>query len=158
MATKAKKPDPLRFSDDTPRDVFEAAAIEHVNAKPSADIKTVDDLSFTSRDKENGSIRWFDVIPPQTDYWPFHYRVGRVYAHQLLELIEKVGEAEEPEPGEGLSSHTFGFIANTIVRNWRHPMEGVYYGFFSVISEAIHQATISVDKRDKASATQGEAS
>ena len=32
----------MDFSDNTPRDVFEAAAIEHVNAKPSADIKTVD--------------------------------------------------------------------------------------------------------------------
>ncbi len=71
MTTKAKKPDPLRFSDDTPRDVLLAAAEEHVNAKSSADIKTVDDLSFTSRDKI-GRIRWFDVIPPQTNYWPFH--------------------------------------------------------------------------------------
>ena len=48
----------MNFSDNTPLDVFEAAVIEHVNAKPSADIKTVDDLSFTSRDKENGRIRW----------------------------------------------------------------------------------------------------
>jgi hypothetical protein len=138
----------LRFSDATPHDVLLAAAVEHVNAKPSADIKTVDDLSFRSRDKI-GRICWFDVIPPQTDYWPFHHYVGRAYVHQLLELIENVGEAEAPEPGEGLSNHTFGFIANEIVRNWRYPMKGVYEGFFSVISDVIHQATITVDKRDK---------
>ncbi len=76
--------------------------------------------------------------------------MGRAYARRLLELVENVGEAEEPEPGEGLSHRTFGFIANEIVRNWRYSMEGVYEGFFSVISEVIHQATISVDQRDKA--------
>ena len=130
----------MKFSDDTPRDILQAEAEKHVNARASADIKTVADLSFTSRD-EIGRINWFDVTVADTRYWHFHYEVGRIYARELLDLIRNAGDAEEPEPGEGLSHHTFGFIASKIVRTWRHPIQGVYEGFFSVISEIVQEAT-----------------
>ena len=48
--------------------------------------KSVDDLSYTSRDAI-GRINWWDVSPPKTNYWGVHQMLGRAYAFEILDLL-----------------------------------------------------------------------
>ena len=111
-------------SETNPEDtvMLETACAEwHV---PSIARRTVDGLSFTSRDPDGG-ICWWDVTPPKTDYWHAHEMLGRAHA---LELIDLMGDCE-------LDEHTFASIATEIVRRGHTMNEGLYYGFFCAISE-----------------------
>lgn len=48
--------------------------------------KSVDELTFTSRD-ELGPINWWDVAIPKTNYWDVHHTLGRAYAFELFDLL-----------------------------------------------------------------------
>lgn len=95
---------------------------------PSDAARNVDQLSFTSRDAK-GIMRWWDVTPPKTDYWGPHEALGRAYAYEFLDLVHS---SDKPKK---LYKHTFGFIASEIVRRGHTTSEGLYFGFFEVISE-----------------------
>jgi hypothetical protein len=96
---------------------------------PSSAAKTVDDLSFTSRDAA-GRVCWWDVTPPKTEYWHAHVVLGRAYAFELLDMIHNP-DADVP-PG------IVGYIAQDIFR-WsraqRWGADGVPHGFFEALSE-----------------------
>lgn len=51
-----------------------------------ARIKSINNLSFTSRDNL-GSIVWWDVTPPKTEYWAVHHMLGRAYGYELIDLL-----------------------------------------------------------------------
>lgn len=93
----------------------------------SPHIKTVDDLSFTSRN-HLGNINWWDVTPPKTDYWHAHEMLGRAYGFELLDFIHNQDKTDEA------SDHTLAFILAAITRK-HHPNDGLPFGFFEVISE-----------------------
>lgn len=94
---------------------------------PDGAARTVDDLNFTSRDAQNRLI-WWDVTPPKTDYWHAHQMLGRAYAFDLLDLLHN----KQAEP---IDPHTFGHIACDIARRGFAMPDGLYSGFFAVISE-----------------------
>lgn len=97
--------------------------------------KTVDDLNFTSRN-ENGTINWWDVTPPKTDYWHAHQYLGRGYAFEVLDLVNNP-EAEDVE------GHELGCIMEAIARSRMcvSGAEGIAHGFFEVISEYVTTGT-----------------
>ena len=92
---------------------------------PSDAPRTIDDLPFTSR--KDDRFKWWDVEPPKTEYWHPHQALGRAYAFELLDLIHNPEREEIPDD-------TFASIAAEIVRQ-RPYMDGLYIGFFEVISE-----------------------
>lgn len=97
------------------------------NASPGA-ARTVDELSFTSRD-ELGRFNWWDVTPPKTNYWHVHEMLGRAYAFELLDLIHNPNRVDE------VPTNAFGAVAAEIVRQGHKMNDGLYIGFFAVFSE-----------------------
>jgi len=95
--------------------------------------KTVDDLNFTSRD-EDGVIRWWDVVPPKTDYYHAHQMLGRAYAFELLDLINN-------PKAKGDNDRVFACIASELVRQGHTGNDGLYNGFFEGISEYLVNGT-----------------
>lgn len=102
--------------------------------------KTVDDLTFTSRDAD-GRIVWWDVTPPKTNYGHVHEMLGRAYAFEVLDLLNNP-QAEADNAG------ALGYIMDAISRSRGTSSggagEGMASGFFSVISEYV--ATGSADR------------
>lgn len=99
--------------------------------------KTVDDLSFTSRN-HNGIIQWWDVVVPKTDYWHVHHTLGRAYAFEVLDFLNN------PESQE-VNGHELGFICTAIAK-WLPTVagsaaSGMADGFFSAISEFVSNGT-----------------
>lgn len=99
--------------------------------------KSVDDLTFTSRD-ELGRINWWSVTVPKTDYWHVHHTLGRAYAFELLDLLHNP-EATDDDP------HALGCISTSIA-HWMQTVAGsaatgMADGFFSVISEFVSTGT-----------------
>ena len=99
--------------------------------------KTVDDLTFTSRD-EGGRINWWDVTIPKTNYWHVHQMLGRAYAFEVLDLLNNPEAAED-------NTHVMGCISGAIARWMPHAMgaaaSGMADGFFGVMSEYISTGT-----------------
>jgi hypothetical protein len=122
-AKRARKPSPIED--------FGIARIQKRSSwlVPSSAAKTVDDLSFTSRDAA-GRMCWWDVTPPKTEYWQAHVVLGRAYAFELLDLIHNP-EADVPPK-------IIGYIAQDIFR-WSRVQPwgagGVPHGFFEALSE-----------------------
>jgi hypothetical protein len=92
--------------------------------------ESADDLSFTSRDG-SGRINWWDVTPPKTDYWHVHEMLGRAYAFELLDLINRPGSKEPP--------HVVTYVCQAVGR-WSASVKnsaagGMAAGFFDVIGE-----------------------
>lgn len=101
--------------------------------------KTVDELTFTSRDAQ-GRINWWDVTPPKTDYWHVHEMLGRAYAFEVLDLLNNPS-------AEGDNVADLGFIMGAIAR-WLpttagSAASGMADGFFRVISEYVATGTAS---------------
>lgn len=97
--------------------------------------KSVDDLSFTSRDSA-GRLCWWDVEPPRTDYWHAHQVLGRAYAFELLELLN--------QPEHDAPKHMLALIAEGMARSTRGTpgaREGMRHGFFEVLSEYLLTGT-----------------
>ena len=97
-------------------------------------IKTPDDLTFTSRN-EKGHRCWWDVTPPNTDYWHAHQMLGRAYGFELLDLINN--------PGAELPEHFLSCIVDAQMR-WQgnDPCGGaVVHGFHEVLSEYLATGT-----------------
>lgn len=70
--------------------------------------KCPEDLHFVGRDS-NGGMIWWNVTPPNTDYWHAHEILGRAYAFDLLDMINNP-EAEYPP-------HVLAYVTNAI-RRW----------------------------------------
>ena len=100
--------------------------------------KTVDDLTFTSRDAQ-GCINWWDVSPPKTDYWHAHEMLGRAYAFEVLDLLNNPAAEKDNES-------SLGFILGAIAR-WQSTVAGAATGmadgFFQVVSEYVSTGTAS---------------
>lgn len=89
--------------------------------------RSVDDLSFTSRD-HLGRIRWWDITPPKTDYWHAHVEHGRAYARELLGLMGEFDFA--------INGQQIGFILKAVGES--NPVnDGMLTGFFEEIGKAV---------------------
>jgi hypothetical protein len=99
--------------------------------------KTVDELTFTSRDAE-GRIRWWDVNPPRTDYWPAHRMLGRAYAFEVLDLINNPDATDTPRHQLRC---ILGAIADWLPTVHGTSASGMADGFHSVISEYVATGT-----------------
>ncbi|MBK7002997.1 MAG: hypothetical protein IPH35_24635 [Rhodoferax sp.] len=106
----------------------------------SAAPKSVDELTFTSRD-EKGVINWWSVTVPKTNRWGVHYELGRAYAFELLDLLN-IPESTDDD------THVLGCISTAIAR-WMQTVAGscaatgMADGFFSVISEFVSTGTVN---------------
>ena len=99
--------------------------------------KSVDELNFTER-VEDGSIRWWQVNPPKTNYWHVHQMLGRAYAFEVLDLVNNPAAQEE-------SRHCLRFILGAIA-DWLPSVRGTAAtgmadGFFEVIDEYVSTGT-----------------
>ena len=99
--------------------------------------KSVEELTFTSRNKDGG-FDWWSVTVPKTEYWGVHYELGRAYAFELLDLLHN------PEATDD-DTHVLGCISTSIAR-WMQTVAGsaatgMADGFFSVISEFVSTGT-----------------
>ena len=100
-------------------------------------IRTVDDLSFTGRDA-NGRFLWWSVEPPKTNYWHCHELLGRAHAFELLDYLQDADADDE------FREYAFGCVATEIARQaWKIPNDGLYRGFFSVVSEYLATGKVS---------------
>lgn len=100
--------------------------------------RTVDELSFTSRDSR-GHINWWDVQPPKTRYASAHEMLGRVYAFEILDLLNNPSAMEEE------NDHILGYVMSAISK-WVATVaipgaSAMAYGFFSVIGEYVASGT-----------------
>lgn len=101
--------------------------------------KSVDELTFTSRD-EIGAINWWSVTVPKTEYWGVHYELGRAYAFELLDLLHNPKATDD-------DTHVLGYISTSIAR-WMQTVAGsaatgMADGFFAVISEFVSTGTVN---------------
>jgi hypothetical protein len=92
--------------------------------------ETVDELKFTSRAPDNG-IRWWDITPPNTDYYHVHEYLGRAYAFEFLDLIHN----PDKKARKKVYKHTLKFIVSDMMRKQEKAPDLVWEGFFDVISE-----------------------
>lgn len=101
------------------------------------DKESVDDLSFTSRDKV-GRLNWWDVQAPKTTYWPVHHMLGRAYAFEVLSLLNN--------PDANCDNKcAIGFISTAIAK-WLPSVAGtaatgIADGFFGAIGEYVATGT-----------------
>lgn len=98
--------------------------------------KCPEDLHFVGRDSA-GRIIWWNVTPPNTDYWGAHQSLGKAYAFELLDMVNNP-EAEFPP-------HVLAYVTDAI-RRWSPGVshcaaEGMTHGFFGVLSEYISTGT-----------------
>jgi hypothetical protein len=96
--------------------------------------KTADDLSFTSRGERG--INWWDVVPPKTDYWHVHEMLGRAYAFELLDLINRPSK-ERPN----VAAYVCKAVGQWSVSADRSADGGMADGFFAVIGEFLETGT-----------------
>ena len=96
--------------------------------------KSVDDLSFTSRGERG--INWWDVVPPKTDYWHVHEMLGRAYAFELLDLINRPSK-ERPH----VAAYVCKAVGQWSVSADRLADGGMADGFFAVIGEFLETGT-----------------
>jgi hypothetical protein len=97
--------------------------------------KSADDLSFTSRDSE-GRINWWDVTPPKTNYWHAHEMLGRAYAFELLDLINRPSK-ERPN----VAAYVCKAVGQWSMSADRSADGGMADGFFAVIGEFLETGT-----------------
>ena len=119
-------------------DILETSRKTRWLVTPNA-AKSVDELTFTSRDSE-GRINWWDVMPPKTDYWHVHEMLGRAYAFEVLDLLNN------PKAEHG-NEASLGFIIGAIAR-WLPTVSGTASsgmadGFFRVVSEYVATGSAS---------------
>ena len=75
-------------------------------------------------------FRWFDVEPQDTNNWDVYYKLGRSYGKIFLNYLDTADRKDEFYPC------AFQWIASFIVRQGSSgPDDGLYIGFFGVISE-----------------------
>ncbi len=96
--------------------------------------KSVDDLSFTSRGERG--VTWWDVTPPKTHYWHAHEMLGRAYAFELLDLINRPSK-ERPN----VAAYVLKAVGQWSVSADRLADGGMADGFFAVIGEFLETGT-----------------